>query len=200
MELTSEILKRTCKAEVVGDFYPYNTGDWNKTENYIRSIVDRIDAIKTLKLKADFNHFGSGTSSFVEVYAIKMNGSSSTTVKAQKDGSQIITESSEGLLVAISRVAPVAVIGSDKREFTIRNGNFSSAILSHMQCDAVDKIPIGDWFNEINQIKRIIAEYNIQLLDRSTINKPLDFTTTIKTVLNSSLDYKVFDALFYWED
>jgi hypothetical protein len=200
MELTTDILQKTCKEQIVGDFYPYNTGDWDETEKYIEALVGRIKGIPTLNVNADFDHFGTGTASFVEVYATKRDGSLTIARQEKTNDHLLTTETHEGLLIAISRVAPVAVMGSDKRTEKTKDGKFDSTSLSHIQSQIVDILPPGDWHNEIEQIKRLLDEFNIRLLDSFTIEQPLDFDANIRTVLNSSRTYKVFDALFYWED
>ena len=114
MELTTDLLQKTSKEQVVGDFYPYNTGDKSETEKYIKALAGRIREIPTLNVNADFDHFGSGTASFVEVYATKRDGSLTIVSQEKKNNDLLITDTHKGLLIAISRFAPVAVIRGRK--------------------------------------------------------------------------------------
>ncbi|MGQ5392473.1 hypothetical protein ACT8ZS_16820 [Paenibacillus sp. M.A.Huq-84] len=78
----------------------------------------------------------------------------------------------------------------------MRNRNGSYGMLNPY---SIGEIPSGKWDEELKFIKEKIAEYKIEFLTKRVVKEQLSFETEIRTILNDD-GYKVFDALFYWED
>ncbi|MEN2465848.1 hypothetical protein [Ornithinibacillus sp. JPR2-1] len=153
---TNEELKSIIKGNPVGEFHPYNLAEYDHeaVNDYISSVVGSISAIKNLAIEANFDSYGSGYASYVDVFCYKKDGSSSE----QKDYELWI----DGIRVYINRLAPVAIFGE-------------------------------------SEIKRVLEKFHFTILDKTYLNEPLPFQAKIPTIL-ADPPYKLFDALFYWED
>lgn len=187
-KFTNEELRRIIEGNPVGEFYPYNLSEYDHeaVNDYISSVVGSISAIKNLAIEANFDSYGSGYASYVDIFCYKKDGSSSE----QKDYELWI----DGIRVYINRLAPVAIFGES--EITKhRNGGSSDFISNH----SAGSLPPGDWEDEIRGIKRVLEKYHFTILDKTYLNEPLPFQAKIPTIL-SDPPYKLFDALFYWED
>ncbi|MEO3946316.1 hypothetical protein [Gorillibacterium sp. CAU 1737] len=90
--------------------------------------------------------------------------------------------------------APVAIVGPNQK--TIGNGHGSYGMLS---ASSVGDPPSGRWEEELTFIKEKLAKYKIEVLTKRFVKEPLSFETKIRTVVTNE-GYRVFDALFYWED
>jgi hypothetical protein len=64
----------------------------------------------------------------------------------------------------------------------------------------VGVLPPGDWSAEANEVRaRLAGRYGLALLGQDELNRPLPFNGDIATAL-ADRPYRVFDAVFYWED
>lgn len=185
---SNEQLIRIIETKPVGNFYPYNTDeyDYDAVDEYISKVVGSLASIRSIEFEADFESYGSGYASYVDVFCWKRDGSSSE----QRDGVFWI----DGIRIYICRLAPVAVMGVG--QITKHDTGGSS---DYIEPRFVNELPSSDWEDEIYQIKNILESNFLTILDREYVNQPLDFEAKIPTIL-ADKPYKIFDALFYWED
>lgn len=185
---SNEELKRIIETKPVGGFYPYNLKEYDDdaADEYISKVVGSLAAIKNLDYKAEFEHYGSGYASYVEVFCYKKDGSSSE----ERNGVLEI----DGIRIYICRLTPVAVIG--KGRVTKHDKGGSSDFLPSQN---VDVLPSGDWEEMAAGIRGVLARYHFKDLDSNYVSQPLPFEADIPTLLGDP-PYKIFDALFYWED
>lgn len=185
---SNDQLKRTTETKPVGDFYPYNMEEYDHEaiDNYISKVVGSLATIRSVKYEAIFDSYGSGFASYVDVFCWKRDGSSSE----KREGIVWI----DGIRIYICRLAPVAVIGKGQVTRHALGGS-----RNYIESSTINVFPSGDWKQEINDLRNILDSYFFTELEPEYLNQPLPFETEIRTIL-ASKQYKVFDALFYWED
>ena len=99
---SEDFLRKLANEKVTGDFYPFDTGDLDKVEDYIRQIVDRLKNNHKINVEPDFNYYGSGFASYINIRISKRDNSDST-ISTDKNR---ITKYTKGLLLYISNLAP----------------------------------------------------------------------------------------------
>lgn len=171
----------------VGNAWPYNGGSDEDIEAHLHQIVAHLEASSAISVEADFNSYGSGYASFVEVFCFKKDGS--TRRRFLGSGEKVI-----GIQVYISRLAPVAVYGAEERTRHAHGG--SSGLLTH---EGVGTIPQGNWQAVLEEIASKLISSGIDVADAATIGKLLPFHADIETNLGEP-PYRVYDLLFYWYD
>lgn len=185
---SNEELKRIIETNPVGDFYPFNLKEYNDVaaDEYISKVVGSLAAIKNLAYETEFDSYGSGYASYVEVFCYKKDGSSSE----ERDGVLGI----DGIRIYVCRLTPVAVIGKGKVTKHDKGGGSD-----FLPSQNVDVLPSGDWEEMAGGIRDVLARYHFKVLDSKYVNLPLPFKAEIPTIIGDS-PYKIFDAIFYWED
>lgn len=178
-----------------GDFPPFSTGKWKKTDKFLKTVVGRLQDIKSVNIKADFNHYGSGFSSYVHLYLSKKDKSD---VRTTEKG-EFRTEETNGLMLYLCRLAPYAVYSEGNWSTTYNQNKWHSGGSHYIEVDAIGTTPKIDWSNELVEISNILNQYGISILTKEELIKPIDFEIQIPTIL-SDPPYSVFDCMFYWED
>lgn len=183
---SNEELQKIIRYESIGDLFPYEGGNDSDIENYIKSVVADLNRSTNIIAEADYDMYGSGYASYVDVFCYRKDGSSTS----RKSYGVTI----EGISLYICRLAPVSIYGYSK--ITRHSHGGSSEFLSF---DRVNTLPLGDWIEFIEEIVRKVHKYNISILDKEYLTSPLPFDAKIPTILGDA-PYKIFDAFFYWED
>lgn len=194
---SKEQLQALIDGEIVGNEFPYDTKNEQEIEAHIRRLFYRINRIPNIVCEAEWNHFGSGYASFVEFFCY------------QKDDVLIVEEKydlreikTEGIILDICRLAPVAIMGEDDRYKTIRietNEDVSGAYGSLI--DGQNRLCISERFQTMEEkLKQALTEFEYELLEVELVNQPLPFQTKIPTIYRKPNEYLVMDAIFYWED
>lgn len=191
MKFSNDILKRIIDVRTVEEFYPY-TGEsfaeiGNEVDYFIKQVVNQFKNSKVITIETEFDHYGSGFASYVDVFITKKDGSS---IKEIDDITWI-----QGVSLYLCRLAPVAVFGKNEKTKD-KNGGGSFGFLRE---DNVGTTPEGNWEEIIDEVTNVLKQNQIQLLNRDLIMKPLEFEIEIHTILKDS-NYNIFDVLFYWED
>jgi len=186
MIFSEDELRQIIAGKTVGDFYPYRGGTQKQILFFIKELIYKFDKSKLLDYDVDFDSYGCGYSSYVDLFLYKKNRRS-TIVKGNSDYI-------DGISIYISRLAPVAVLGVNQKTKHDSGGGYG-----FLSTKSINKLPEGDWKNEINYIKQRFEKNNITFLSNKIVNKKLDFDVEISTNLSED-EYKVFDALFHWMD
>ena len=150
-------------------------------------MVSDIDSSKVIKVEADFTSYGSGYASYVDVFCYKRDGSS---MKVTEHGQDI-----SGIALYLCKLAPVAVWGENSKSKHSKGGCYG-----FLSPETVESLPEGDWNEFMFILKDKLNKHRIEILKKRYVRQALDFDTKIPTLLNTNNAYKVFDALFYWED
>lgn len=207
--LSDDSLNSMIRGEPVGDQWPYAGGSKRDIAKHLKKVVSKLKRLPGVAVEAEFRHYGSGYASYVDVFCYPRNGSS----QQKRDGVLHIV----GLSVYLSRLAPLAVLGSGEKTRFKSGGGYSfleastvTSILlalfprvrggcSFLAASTVDSVPDGDWLGFVQGIRTKINDCGFTFLDRETVLQPLPFEADIPTIL-SEPPYNNFDAVFYWED
>lgn len=194
---SNEQLQDLIEGKIVGNKFPYKTNYKQEIEAHIRGLFYRINRIPNLVCEAEWNHFGSGYASFVEFFCYRKED---VKVVNEKYGHREIK--TEGIIIDICRLAPVAIMGEDERYKTIHiqtnevvGGAYGSLLGGRNLLDLSEK------FQAIaEKLKQALKEFDYELLEAEKMNQPLSFQTNIPTIYREPREYLVMDAIFYWED
>lgn len=195
MKFEKDVLLDITKGIARGDCLPFSSSSWQHSDDYLKQMTGRLKDIRSIELNADFEHYGSGFSSYVPIFMSKKDKSD---VTITTDG-DIRTETTNGLLLYLCRLAPVAVYGGETWTKTFHKQQWRSGSTPYLALTSIGILPQIDWTNEIVAITNILNEYRWSLLTKEEVDIKLDFDLTIPTVL-AAPPYTVFDCLFYWED
>ncbi|MBM7661035.1 hypothetical protein JOC85_001807 [Bacillus mesophilus] len=153
--------------------------------------------------EAIFDHYGSGYASYVDFFCYRKDGSSIVDTKyIEKDS--LTSIQIEGLVIYISRLAPVAIIGKDERHKAIIDSEeirdeFFSGMGMISKPQEVISTSSEFLINDFHEIKQKLESAGYSILEKEYLSQPLPFKTKIPTFTDPR-QYKVFDAIFYWMD
>lgn len=185
------------KGEVIGDTFPYDSYDKKEILAHINRLFYRINRIHNVLCEAEWDHFGSGYASFVEFFCYRKED---CIVMEEKYGIREIEI--KGIILDISRLAPVAIMGEDVRYRTIRietNEEVRSGQGSIL--DDPISLAVGEELETLAfELQNALEEFDYKLLATKEMSVPLSFNTKIPTVYRNERQYLVLDAIFYWED
>lgn len=195
MTHSEDFLRKLAKEKVIGDFYPFDTGDLDKVEDYIRQVVDRLKSNHTINVEADFDYYGSGFASYISIRISKRDNSDSI-IKMDKNR---ITKDTKGILLYISNLAPYWYYGGSEWSLTTENGKFASGSSGYISPTDINKYDTAKWNNDIEKIKFTLSHFKYNLLTKEELEKSLDFEINIASNLIDGKP-RVFDCFFHWED
>ncbi|MFD1607068.1 hypothetical protein [Oceanobacillus luteolus] len=194
---TKEELKQVISGEAIGHVFPYHTNNPQEIEAHIRRLFYHLKRIPNLIIEAEWDHFGSGYASFVELYCYRKEDV--TVLEEWRDIQEIQIN---GMIINVCRLAPVVIMGEDERSRKYRKS--TGEVLSGGSgtlLDGLHRLQLTEKFKCLEQqIIQTLEEFDYQVLDQKVAELPLDFRTSIATLYRDSREYKVMDALFYWED
>ncbi|AXH99332.1 hypothetical protein DV702_05995 [Sporosarcina sp. PTS2304] len=193
---SNEQLSALIQGEIIGRGYPYNTQDETEIESHIRRLFHRIERIPNVMCEAEWNHFGSGYASFIEFFCYRKEDR----VIVEEHGIQHITI--DGIMIDISRLAPVAIFGEDERVKKVRVETAEEVSSGHGTIlDGTHRLKVSKKLQPLaNDVSKALNEYDYQLLASKDMMQPLPFQANIPTVYRPARQYIVMDAIFYWED
>lgn len=190
-------LQTVIEGNAIGDYFPYDTNNQQEIEAHIRRLFYRLKRIPDLILEAEWDHFGSGYASFVEIFCYRK---ADIVVVEEKNGERELEIS--GIIVDVCRLAPVAIMGEDERFKTVdiaTNEEIAGAYSSLL--DDPRRVKVGEKFQAVEyQLSQALEEFGYKILDEAILKQPLSFEAKIATLYRKPGGYKVMDALFYWED
>ncbi|MFH5778893.1 hypothetical protein [Heyndrickxia oleronia] len=194
---SNEQLQNLIEGKIIGSKFPYDTKNEQEIEAHIRRLYYRINRIPNLVCEVEWDHFGSGYASFVEFFCYQKEDA---VIVEEKYGRREIK--TEGIIIDICRLAPVAIMGQDDRYKTIRietneivGGAYGSLL------GGTNQLKLSEKFRTIEEkLKQALKEFDYELLEAEKMNQPLSFKTKIPTIYRDPGEYSVIDAIFYWED
>jgi len=186
MDLFEPILRQIIAGHPVGEIWPYHGGSDEDIEAFLETCVEDINTSELVIAGAHFGHYGSGYASFVDVFCSKTDNSSTIEYDTMTEY--------RGITLYLCRLAPIAIYGQNAR--TIGPRVSSTSFLS---AENVDTVPDRSWDGIIQDIQAKLINRGLSFLNQQTASQRLPFEASISTNL-SDPPYRVFDALFYWED
>ena len=195
MKFNKDYLTELVQGKTKGDFPPFSTGNWEKSDGYLEQVMGRLKDIKSIHVEADFKHYGSGFSSYVPLYLSKRDKSD---LQISQNGDLRIEETN-GLILYLCRMAPFSVYAKGTWNKTFKNDKWQSGVSHYIEPKDIGTKPKVDWDSELTVIQNILNQYGISFLTKEELDKKLEFELSIPTIL-SDPPFRVFDCLFYWED
>ncbi|WP_143561084.1 hypothetical protein [Sporosarcina sp. P3] len=194
---TDQQLRMLIEGKVIGDSFPYDRSDEEETLAHINRLFYRINRIYNVVCEAEWNHFGSGYASFVEFFCYWKKD---CIVVEEINGMREIEI--RGILLDISRLAPVAIMGEDVRYKTIRIETNEEVTSGHGSIlDAPISLIVGRELKTLAaELQNALEEFDYKRLTANEMSTPLSFKTKIPTTYRNEHQYLVLDAIFYWED
>lgn len=190
MDIEAFLSHKTCQklaqAQPVGEGWPYDGGSEAEILAHIKGTIATLAQRTGLALEPEFDHYGSGYASYVDIFARRRDDSGAT----QRSGHLEIT----GLRVYLSRLAPIACMG---KAMISRGPTFGS--FSYLEPSQLGTTP-GDAWNDVARAMRgALSERGYALLPAALAARALPFDVEIPTVLSDG-PFRYFDAVFFWED
>ena len=179
-----------------GSKFPYDTNNENEIEAHIRRLFHRINRIPNIICEAEWNHFGSGYASFVEFFCYRKKD----VAVEEKCGMREIE--TKGIIIDICRLAPVAIMGEDDRfqKIHIETNNVVSGGHGSILDNPISLLSGSEFQEAVGELEQALKEFNYELLTAEEMSQPLPFQANIPTIYREPREYRVMDAIFYWED
>ena len=185
MKMNPETIKDIVKGKSISDAWPWNVVDKKSVIGHIKKCIAEINRKLNLKAKSEFNHYGSGYASFVDCFFYS---------EAKSTKVNYATTGYTGLIVLFSRLSNFYAYGEGDKTWHKTGG---SSYLPH--ADMVGSLKDIYNLQIIDKVNDLLAENGWQQLTKEYANQYLGFDISIPTILNDP-PFKVFDAIFYWED
>ncbi|WP_204287170.1 hypothetical protein [Microbispora amethystogenes] len=166
-------------------------GGAEAVEGHLHRVVAALNRVPALVVEhAEFEHYGSGYASFVDVLLTRRDGSAR---RVDADG----YTTTEGFSVVLCRLARIACILSpaERSHHPDGRGYYSLPWL-----DAVTEIPIPGWEKGCEQISQVLERYRITLVGPHILSRPALPHLKIDTNLGDGPHYSIFDVWFHWMD
>jgi hypothetical protein len=195
MTHSEEFLNQLAKEKVIGDFPPFDTGDIDEVEKYIKAIIGRLKDNYQIIVEPDFNYYGSGFASYINVRISKKDKSDTKTTQDKNK----LTHWTKGLLFYISNLTPYWYYGASEWTVSTENGKYVGGSSGYLRPESIDQVDNELWSIEIEKAKAVFDQFRYRLLTKEEVEKQVNFDTTIRTVL-ADKPYDVFDFFFHWED
>ena len=195
MEFTEDFLRALVNEKVTGNFPPFETGKFRNVENYIVKLVGHLSENKKIVLKADYDNYGSGFASYVNVKVSKRDRSDT---QIFKNGNKT-TEWTKGLELYICKLAPYWFFGSSEWSKTSENEIWAGGSSGFLRPESFGQVDHNFWHSEIEYLRNTFESFWYRLLVAEELSRKLWFDINIPTILANEA-YEVFDCFFYWTD
>ncbi|HLR43271.1 MAG TPA: hypothetical protein VK067_08550 [Pseudogracilibacillus sp.] len=194
-----EQLQGFIKGEINGNAYPYDTKNVDEVETYLKQLYYQIKRIPNIICEAEFEHYGSGYASFVEFFCY-LKEDIVVIKDIEKHG--ILEHKKIGVLLNVSRLAPVFIYGEDERYEIVRTETKEIVSGGYSPLPGQTNIfKVNEKFDRVlHELFQVLKTFGYQALDEEYANASLPFQTTIPTIYREAYEYRVLDVLFYWED
>ena len=187
MEITGDIIEKSVTQQPFGTFEPFLTGDDNDAASFYRDVLSALEKLPGVSVVRESDHYGSGYASYVAAFLYPSDG------RSQRDVVDYIETT--GILLYLSRLAPIAVFGTSSRT---DNKNDKGSSSGFIDVGNVGCLPDGDWAPFLAAITTCLRSFRIEFLPREPLLLPAPDGVSIPTLFDGP--YYVFDTLFYWMD
>lgn len=192
---TDEQLKQLIDGEMIGEIYPYNTGDIEQVRAYLKRMQAEFSKHPGITCKPEPEHFESGYASYAAWFCFDERD------VLVSENAYTREEEREGLWLNISTLAPVVVIGTGvcNNRYAVEDGRWLNG--SKTLLEMPDQLDIPAKLQELYQmLVRLVMKYHYTVLLKEELERPLPFKAKIPTLFREPREYLVWDAVFYWED
>lgn len=184
--ITREIIDKSVQAQPLCAEEPFLSGAEAAVTGFYKRMFAalRRDGVDVL-IEAD--HHGSGYASYISAFLSHLGGVDEIDHPAHVE--------TVGLLLYVSRLAPIAVFGASSRTRNKRDSGTSSGFIT---TDNLDRLPPGDWSGLLRTLGIVLEAHGVELLPTASLLPPAPDGIRIPTAFDGP--HAVFDTLFYWED
>lgn len=185
---TSEQIDRLLAARTISDQPPWCAGDREQIEQHLKTICSKIEQNANAHSRIEWNHYGSGYASYVDAWFYR-----------PEPDFQLPDHTSgysayAGLVVCFSRLAPYFVLmEGDKRWDKTSSGGYLPG------WEMVDEFCFPSVARLAAEIGQMLEWNSFIRLSRDQLAAELHPDYQVPTLL-SERPFRMFDALFYWED
>lgn len=173
--------------------YPWSTKREDTIESGIVALVKQLAARQRLELQIDHSHYGSGYASYVDCWLYR--DVPELRVSRYGDGWTAF----DGLVVLISRHAPLFALGSGEKAWRPRGSSGAIGGSYQLHLDDLDRFPRDGVRALVAPVSESLERSGLARVHREELEPFLEADVDIFTVLGSR-PYRIFDALFHWED
>lgn len=133
--------------------YPYSTQDPDTIEHFLQQVVESLKNSDQMEVEAEFDHYGSGYASYVEVFCDRRQPSSSA---SNSDSA------TPGITLYLSRLLPIVVYGATEKAANSYSGTFK-----FLTPNQLGTLPPGDWQEIFTEITQKLRSFNLQIISPS---------------------------------
>ncbi|MCH4245643.1 hypothetical protein [Acinetobacter gerneri] len=188
-QLSETEIKKLISCSTISAQYPWNSNNLEIIEKFYLDVCDAVEEKTNCLSKKEFDSYGSGYASFYDAWFYQ------DTPKFKVATSMNYDQYFSGLVVLFSQLSPFYVFMQGENCW-YENGGFSYLPDSTM----VDKLENCAVSELAKTIEPILNSYGLIRLTSEQLNIPLQGTWKIPTILSTTDEYMLFDALFFWED
>jgi hypothetical protein len=192
---TETYLRNLIAEKVQGDFEPFQNGNIQEVEAHIKIMLGRLRDNKNIKIEADFDAYGSGFASYINVKITKRDRSDTV---FSKNG-EIEIEDKNGLILYISNLSPFWYFGGENWTENYLKGIFQGGTMPFLRPENREKYDKKLWQDDVNHIINLFDEYRYRLLTETELEPYINFKTEIASIM-ADKPYQIFDCFFHWED
>lgn len=157
----------------------------NALKSRVKNVIHDLEQSKQIAVESE-DGYGSGYASYLDIFCFKKDNSASRVTG--------LSTTIDGIALYLCKLAPVAVMGAMTKTKS-KNGGSSS----FLRPQDLNKLPVGDWSEVVNEIKHKLEKQNFILLEPKILKQEMPFEANIPTILGDP-PYQIFDAFFHWED
>jgi hypothetical protein len=187
MQITDAIINDSVAKRPFGKFEPFITGTDRDAWDFYSDVLSSLERVPGISVVREADHQGSGYASYVSAFLYPSDDST------RRDYPTYVETT--GILLYMSRLAPIAVYGASGRNDNKGDRGSSSGFIG---ADNVGTQPDGDWTAFIAAVTDCLDRFRIEVLPREPLLQPAPDGIKIPTVFDGP--YYVFDTLFYWCD
>lgn len=185
MEITETMIARSVARKPFGDFEPFISGKDKKVEAFYDDVLTALKSIRGITVVDGKNY--QGYASYVAFFLYPSDGRSRREFPSYTE----IT----GVLLYMSRLAPIAVYGESFRSSTKDHmGGASGSI----EVSNVGILPDKGWKTFINPVIACLHSFGIEVLPRESLIFSAPKGISVPSTFEGP--YFIFDTLFYWND
>jgi len=187
MEITDAVINRSVVQKPFGTFEPFITGGDREAASFFSSVLSALEQVSGMSVFREIDHHGSGYASYISTFLFPSDG------RSRRDFPDYVQTG--GILLYLSRLAPIAVYGASFRN---ENKSTKSSSSGFIGANNVGTVPDGDWTEFLASVANCLRSFRIEVLQRDPLLRPAPEGIAIPTVFDGP--YYVFDTLFYWAD
>lgn len=187
-------VERLIRFEPVSPRPPWNDGDHDAVEAFLRDAVASIEERLHVSSRCVFDHYGSGTASFVDAWFFRREPA------FRIAGGTHHTRRYRGLFVLLSRLTHHFVVGEGEKAWEEADGDAWSYLPRFELVDAFASDAVAAL---VPDVERVLGDLGMVRLRRGDLERPLPPGTDVPTLLpevGGDSPLRLFDAVFYWSD